>query len=83
MNLDNVLFGFISVNVTFVFPCSPHHPLRPTGGLAPHGLGYDRRNNIMWGWDPVLKKVNASQAYVGLALVKFVALHSGEPATVS
>lgn len=27
------------------------------GGLAPQGVVYDRRNNVMWGWDPVLKQV--------------------------
>ena len=31
--------------------------VRPAGGLAPTGLAYDRRNNIMWGWDAFLKKV--------------------------
>lgn len=31
---------------------------RPVGGLAPTGLGYDRRNNVMWGWDSILKKVS-------------------------
>eukprot|EP00752_Nemacystus_decipiens_P002251 g2132.t2 len=31
--------------------------VRSAGGLAPTGLGYDRRNNIMWGWDAVLKKL--------------------------
>lgn len=31
--------------------------VRPAGGLAPTGLGYDRRNNIMWGWDAVLNKI--------------------------
>lgn len=31
--------------------------VRPAGGLAPTGLGYDRRNNMMWGWDSILKKL--------------------------
>lgn len=31
--------------------------VRPAGALAPTGLGYDRRNNIMWGWDSILKKL--------------------------
>lgn len=31
--------------------------VRPAGGLAPTGLAYDRRNNVMWGWDAILKKL--------------------------
>ncbi|CAM9143892.1 unnamed protein product [Scytosiphon promiscuus] len=31
--------------------------VRRTGGPAPTGLGYDRRNNVMWGWDSILKKL--------------------------
>lgn len=55
-----VAFGLVSFVLTVLWWFDAfffQHLGRREGGLAPHGLGYDRRNNIMWGWDPVLKKV--------------------------